>query len=87
MKTTEQRLDFLEETTIKQNDHMISMNNHILDLINNDSEIWDKINENDKWYIDQLYVLSKTVVELRERSTRQSKRIAELEKIIKESNA
>lgn len=86
MKTTEQRLNFIEKTTIEQNDHMIKMNNHILDLINNDSEIWNTIEENDKWYINQLYVLSRTVFKLCERSTQQGKRIAELEKIIKEDN-
>ena len=86
MKTIEERLDFLEETTVLQNDHIIKTNDRILDLLNNDSQIWDKINENDKWYVDQLYVLSRTVVKLCEKSTQQNERIAELEKIIKENN-
>lgn len=86
MKNIEERLDFLEKTTILQNDNIIKTNDHILDLLNNDSEIWDKINENDKWYIDQLYVLSRTVVKLCEKSTQQNERIAELERIIKEND-
>jgi hypothetical protein len=86
MKTIEQRLDFLEETTIKQNDNIIKTNDHILDLLNNDSEIWNKINENDKWYVDQLYALSRLVMKLAEKSTKQNERIAELERIIKENN-
>ncbi len=86
METTEQRLDFLEKATIKQNDIMININNHILELLNNDSEIWNKIGENDKWYVDQLLTLTRIVVELAEKSTKQNERIAELEKIIKENN-
>ena len=86
MRTTEQRLDFLEETTIKQNDTMINMNDHILDLINNDSEIWNKMEENDKWYVDQLLSLTKVIVELSERFKKQNERIRELERIIKENN-
>ena len=86
MKNIEERLDFLEETTIKQNDVMININNHILELLNNDSEIWNKIRENDTWYVDQLLSLTRVVVELAEKSKKQNERIAELEKIIKDNN-
>ncbi len=86
MKNIEERLDFLEETTIIQNDNIIKTNDHILELLNNDSEIWNKIEENDKWYVDRLLVLTNTVVSLAEKSRRQNERITELEKLIKENN-
>ena len=86
MKNTEERLNFLEKTTIKQNHVMININNHIIDLIHNDSEIWNKMEENDKWYVDQLLTLTRVIVELAEKSKKQNERIAELEKIIKENN-
>ena len=55
-KTLEERVAFLEETIVKQNDVLCKTNEHLIDLIKNDTDLYQLIDKNDEFYtnIDQV---------------------------------